>query len=108
MTCSLKDKDLAETVQDVQKHYHRGNIEKKTGCYKKGPTCRFNFPRFPSEKTIIAFPLNKEDKDYESKKKESRDILQKVKSVLVGLTEDQQNSWDLKKVLEEAQVDKEK
>ena len=71
-------------------------------------TCRFNYPRFPSEKTIIAFPLNKDDKDYESRKKESRDTLQKVKSVLVGLTEDQQNSWDLKRVLKEAKVDKDK
>ena len=108
VTCSLKDKDLEETVREVQKHSHRGNVEKRTGCYMKGPTCRFNYPRLPSERTIIAIPLNKDDEEYESKKKESRDILKKVKSVLVGLTEDQQNSWNLKKVLEEAQVEKKK
>ena len=64
VTCSLKDKDLAQTVEQVQRHRHKGNVEKRTGCYTKGPTCRFSYPRFPSEKTIIALPLNKDDEEY--------------------------------------------
>ena len=108
VSCSLQDEDLQETVQDVQKHSHKGSWEKKTGCYKKGRTCRFNFPRFPSEKTIIAQPLNSEDPDYEAKKKEYKDALQRVKEVLIRLSNEEQNTVDLEAILKEAKVTKNK
>merc|ERR1711879_165573 len=90
-TCDLKDEDLTDTVNDVQRHRHKGNVEKNTGCYKKGKTCRFNFPRLPSEKTIIAQPLEQGDmseRKFDSVKKEYKEILKKVKDKIIELTED--------------------
>ena len=112
-TCDLKDEDLTETVIEVQKHSHRGNQEKKTGCFKKGSTCRFNFPRLPSERTIIAQPLKQgdmTDKEYAARKKEHKENLQRVKEKLVQLTEDgrQECSLDTETLLQRANVDKKK
>ena len=111
VTCSLDDEDLADTVKEVQKHSHKGSLEKKTGCYTKGPKCRFSYPRFPSEKTIIAQPLKKEDinpkmsdRAFEKKSKELKEILEKVKEVLVGLDEDEQNIYQLSDILKKAGV----
>ena len=109
VTCSLDDENLKDTVLDVQKHSHRGSIEKKTGCYKKGPVCRFSFPRFPSERTIIAQPLQQADmsnKEYEDKKKRLKKILNDVKKVLVTLSDDDKNTFSLQDILQKARVGK--
>ena len=42
--------DVATTAEEVNKHSHT------ITCRKYGGTCRFNFPRFPSKKTVIAGP----------------------------------------------------
>ena len=112
-TCDLKDEDLADTVDKVQRHRHKGNVEKNTGCYKRGKTCRFNFPRLPSEKTIIAQPLKQGEmsaRKFDAQKKEYKEILQKVKDKLVELTEDWKKECSLETddLLEKAGVNKEK
>ena len=110
-TCDLKDEDLAETVLEVQYHRHKGDKEKMTGCYKKGKTCRFNFPKLPSERTIIAQPMKKgemTDRAYDTKLKEYKEVLQKVKDKLVELTEDGNKECTLltDDLLEKAEVSK--
>ena len=112
VTCSLSDPDLSDLVQEVQRHRHSGNIEKKTGCYKKGPHCRFNYPRFPSERTIIAQPLKKDsnqtEKQFSEKKNKIKETLQKVKDVLVELEDEILDLMDTEdEILEMAGVTKE-
>ena len=51
ISCSLQDKNVSHLVKEVQIHNHS-----KT-CRKYGSKCRFGFPKFPSEKTIVAQPL---------------------------------------------------
>ena len=91
VTCSLKIKGLEKTVGEVQRHGHCGNPEDRTGCYKKGKTCRFQFPRFPSDRTIIAQPLERNDgetdEDFTKRKKEFKTVLDNVKAVLIDLEE---------------------
>ena len=109
VTCSLDDDNLSETVQEVQEHTHKGNIEKRTGCYKKGPNCRFKFPRMPSEKTLIAQPLEKgqmSDKEFASKKKVYRETIQKVKEILENLTKEELDQITIDEVLNRAKVQK--
>merc|ERR1711893_512760 len=87
VSCSLEIEDLAETVQEVQQHTHT-----KT-CRKYGTTCRFGYPKFPSNRTIIAQPLKKENfpskRAYNNEKKRLKEILEKVKEVLTELDEEE-------------------
>ena len=64
VTCELNEDDnaLFEIVTNVQRHHHT-----KT-CSRRGQSCRFNYPRFPSERTILAKPLST-DIDPEKRKK---------------------------------------
>ena len=55
ISCSLEDSFVRDIVKEVQIHYHTNT------CRKYGSKCRFNFPKFPSEKTIVAQPLLKTD-----------------------------------------------
>ena len=112
VSCSLKKyKDLTETIKKVQTHNHCGNPKKKTGCYKKGPTCRFNYPRFPSKETIIAQPLrqneNERDEDFEKRKEKMKLILMKVKMVLEQLTENDLKDMSIKDILKKCNVKEE-
>lgn len=51
ITCKIPSNDeLEEIVNSVQRHSKRHS---KT-CRKKGTTCRFNFPRLPSQRTFIS------------------------------------------------------
>ena len=65
ISCSLENEIVSDIVKEVQIHHHT-----KT-CRKHGSKCRFKFPKFPSEETIIAQPLNKDafasEKDYKEK-----------------------------------------
>ena len=111
VTCSLTDyKDLTERVKEVQTHSHSGNPKKKTGCYKKGSSCRFGYPRFPSEQTIIAQPLkkkdNENDKEFEDRKHKMKEILTKVKRILEDLKADELNDVEIKDILKKANVNK--
>ena len=104
ITCSIENEDLAETVKEVQTHSH------KETCRKYGTTCRFGFPKYPSERTIIAQPLNKADfgseKDYQEATRRYKDILKKVKDVLLELEKEDLDSVTLEEILEMADVDK--
>ena len=50
ITCSLKDSNTKKIVEEVQIHHHT-----KT-CRKYGSKCRFNFPRYPTIRTIVSVP----------------------------------------------------
>ena len=65
ITCSLRNPSTREIAQQVQTHNHTFT------CTKKSSKCRFNFPRFPSLRTIVAVPLRLIfGDDEEAKKKE--------------------------------------
>ena len=51
-------------------------------CKKKGPQCRFGFPRLPSNKTLISIPTNKDDKDEMENLKFAKEITKKMQSFL--------------------------
>ena len=85
ISCSLTVTDenfkcIESIVKEVQVHHHT-----KT-CQKYKTKCRFGYPKLPSEETIIAQPLNKEDfnseKDYKSKLLQLENTLKQVKEVL--------------------------
>ena len=80
ISCSLDNSKVGHIVKEVQIHHHT-----KT-CRKYGSNCRFNFPRFPSEETIVAQPLCEDDfpskQDMESYQKDLEANLKKVRHVL--------------------------
>ena len=81
VTCSLIDTDIQNTVKEVNCHHHTRT------CRKYGSACRFNFPKYPSVRTIVAAPARLKFKDVppaesEACMKRYRDILKKVKTVL--------------------------
>ena len=49
VTCEIPadDQILKQLVEDLQKHKCTNT------CKKKGPNCRFGFPRLPSSKTLV-------------------------------------------------------
>ena len=102
ITCSLDDPGTRDIVQEVQKHSHRET------CKKKGNSCRFGFPRYPSERTIIAQPLHEDDYPTEEAFKESKarykKILSDVKEVLQQLDEEELQTLTLADILSRAGV----
>ena len=108
VSCSLDtgDKELDKLVQKFNCHDH------KKSCYKrKSVGCRFNFPRFPSDRTLIAHPISSDLNEDEKKLllKQSRDVLNKVRNKLEEISDEDidnlNNSLDL--FLEELGIDKE-
>ena len=80
MRCSLDcgdDERLKNLVKEVNTHHHTKS------CKKYGEFCRYDFPRFFSEKTIISNPLpdttQKEKDEKEVKLKKREKILKAVK-----------------------------
>ena len=73
--------ELNQKVRESQIHDHRDS------CKKKGTFCRFNFPRPPSNKTIIAKPLPEEMPEEEklAKLEKAEFILTLVKAKLIEL-----------------------
>ena len=65
VSCSLKDAMTRDLVMEVNKHQH---FDKS--CRKRGPNCRFGFPRFPCTKTIVAIPSKIRYKDEDQHEKE--------------------------------------
>ena len=82
ISCSL-DGEIGVTAGQVQRHVHTQS------CRKYGTKCRFNFPRFPSEKTFITYPLKREsfetEKEYNRKKLEIQEILENVRNIIESL-----------------------
>ena len=49
ISCKLpEDKKMHATVRDLQTHAH------SKSCHKKGKDCRFDFPKMPSNRTIVS------------------------------------------------------
>ena len=80
ISCSLDtgDEELDKIIKYVNVHAH------SKSCKKYKTSCRFNFPRLPSDETIIATPLSDTLSEEERKAKlmECRSILEKVKQAL--------------------------
>lgn len=51
-SCSLNNEQVSHIVEEVQVHRH------SRSCTKYGTSCRFSYPKFPSNKTIIAQPIS--------------------------------------------------
>ena len=80
ITCSLHKGSVGETVvliaQEVQTHHHT-----KTCLKRGGSSCRFNYPKFPSAKTIIAKPYESISRDKDDMEKAEKELA-KVQKVL--------------------------
>ena len=92
-SCSLNtgDEELDNLVKEVNVHHHTSS------CQKRGH-CRFNFPRLPSRRTIIASPLEAPENETpeekiarEEKIAKASAILVKVKDVLKALGNSEDN-----------------
>ena len=92
ITCTLKDPTTRDIVQDVNIHNHT-----KTCRKYNANNCRFNFPRFPVDRTLISVPARIKYID-ESKREEmllrAKKVLSKVRDILINT--------DLMKELENA------
>ena len=75
ITCELpfEGDPLRQIVQEVQTHHHTKS------CMKKSSSCRFGFPKFPSELTLIAQQPESENK---KSVEQCRRILHKAKILL--------------------------
>ena len=80
ISCSLKDPSVHHIVKEVQIHHHS-----KT-CRKYGSKCRFGFPKYPSEHTIVAQPLVEDNfpskSDMEKHLQKLQKVLEKVRKVI--------------------------
>ena len=105
-TCS-RSSNASKIVESVNWHHHSKSCRKK-----KNKQCLFNFPKFPSDFTIISQPIS--DSVDNSVLNEAKRSLQLVKSVLCSLPESQEeldefiyeNSVDLDWILNRASVNK--
>ena len=80
VSCSLKNPRVEEIVRNVNIHHHTKTCRKYSNT-----SCRFNFPRFPSLKTIVSIPLRLLKLSPDQKKKIISDndkLLSKVKKIL--------------------------
>ena len=83
-----EDKRLNEIVEECQKHRHT-----KKSCLKRGNGCRFNFPRPPSNRTMISRPVENvfpelSTEDQVNILKKAKEVLTIVKKALEDLDED--------------------
>ena len=103
-SCSLSNQQVADKVQEVQIHKHTRT------CCKKGGMCRFGFPRFPSEQTIIAQPLPRDDfssdSEYDTARKRHQTILNTVKCALNDLEEEDYKTSSLDDILKNKKIKK--
>ena len=83
ISCSLENEDqrLNDIVKTVNCHKHTKS------CKKYGTYCRFDFPRLPSDETLLASPLSEDISDEEKKERleEAKSILSKVKENAMGM-----------------------
>ena len=64
---TLKDPSTSGIVREVNLHHHTAKA-----CRKYGTECRFNFPKFPTYRTIIAVPSNIAYPSEEERKKKMK------------------------------------
>ena len=74
VTCQIPNNDpkLKKLVEDLQKHKCTHT------CKKKGPDCRFGFPRLPSNRTLVTEPINKNNESEMEDYKEGKAILKQM------------------------------
>ena len=100
VSCSLKDATTRDLVMEVNRHQH---FDKS--CRKRGPNCRFGFPRFPCTKTIVAIPSKIRFKDNDELEKEvmskSKDIKLKIEEVLNNKDIVEEASNHMKEVIDD-------
>ena len=80
VSVSLRDPVTKDIVSKVNVHHHTHT------CRKKDSNCRFQFPRLPSRKTILARPLRLvflDENEKLEKHKQIRTVLTKVSNVLI-------------------------
>ena len=100
VSCQLpEDEVLRRTVEELQTHKCTNT------CTKKGPECRFGFPRLPSNETLIALPVDKSDEDAMERFKSGRLKLDKVRAYLDSAEFD--NSLTLQQILDNLRIEKE-
>ena len=73
---NIVGEDVVKIVLEVNVHHHT-----KT-CRKYDSSCRFNYPRFPTPKTIVAKPLKGKKEDVQKMMNNFNEILQKVSKIL--------------------------
>lgn len=97
----ILDVELNDLVKSVNKHHRHTK-----SCRKGNVSCRFNFPRLPSDETLIAKPLiqgiDQTDEDFNKVKKNHKKILVAAKQVLEALNEEEVKTLnnDLHKFIE--------
>ena len=105
ITCSLNtcDPELDALVSEVNIHRHTKSCQRGTS------SCRFNFPRLPSKRTLIASPpsadLSEEEREHELKS--SKDILEVVRDQLINVSDEQIDTDygnDINKFLQELDI----
>ena len=105
ISCSMDtgDEKLDKLVADVNVHKH------SKSCQRGNIKCRFNFPKFPSLKTLIAKPLSEEElgkEEYQKRQKEAKAILEKVKAKLLEMSEKKQlENSNLESILKEVNIE---
>ena len=101
MTCQVPvDEKARKTAQDLQSHKCT-----KT-CRKKGPECRFGFPKLPSNTTIFLHQVNNGDKDQVKNLKLAKETLRKMRTYLED--EDNDRNKSLEQILRELDIPLEK
>ena len=93
-----EDEELNRQVREVNCHKHTSS------CLKFNQTCRFKFPRYPSDCTILADQLPDDLKDRQQVLDDAKKTLEKVKKALVAL-KDKEVNISLKDFLSALQVD---
>ena len=89
ISVSLRDTSVSEIVKEVQVHHHTNKA-----CRKYGTTCRFNFPKFPTRKTLISSPSN-----YAFNSEEEKDLtMTRYKTILDAVREILEDDDQMKKV----------
>ena len=101
ISCSTDGED--ETVNKIAREVNVHGHTPSCGKYKT--KCRYGFPKPPSDETIIAEPLpkNMDEKERESKLKDYRKIMKKVKEALESPNLDEYA--DLRTFLNDAEID---
>lgn len=100
--------ELDKLVAEVNTHKHTKS------CLKRGTGCRYKFPRFPSDVTIISKPFDKSDKSeeeivvYEKELEEAKDVLKLVRDHLDNIPQEIQEKNCLKSFLKHLDVDYDK
>ena len=103
--CKIRIEGLGNII-GVQIHHHTKS------CIRNG-VCRFEFPRYPSEITIIAQPLDKklftkneefDEKAYKAEKERHKRVLVKVKKVLKELSQETLETLTIKEILQKSKV----